>query len=203
MNRWVLLGSGIALAVLAAVGGYWVLHASPVDTGHDPTPGKHSLPGLDYAAGEGGSFFPGSSSKVRVHAWLSTKTKLPVVFIKLMIAKGWHVNANPPSLGFLIPTVVRIKVAGHVAAFSVENYPRGQPSSVRLDHTDIRVYSNGTMLQARLPPKTLKLARTAGALAVIVQLQACSNRGICLPPADVRSIVPVPSLRHTAPSNPT
>lgn len=194
MSRWWRLGVSIAIALLAIAGGFWALHTSQ---SHSRTViSQHQIhDGLDYANRNGGSILPESGSKVRIHAWLSTKTKSPTVFIKLLIAKGWHVNANPPSLRFLIPTVVRVKVAGQNAAVQVESYPPGQPSHIRLEHTDIRVYSSGTTLRARLTRKTLKRARMAGSLVVSVQIQACSNRGICLPPENIRSVVPVASSR--------
>lgn len=195
MNPRKLIGAGIIVAALAILAGaYLAFHPFQPHLDHNPTSGDHPLARLAYADEEGRSILPRSNSKVEVHAWLSREATSSVVLIRLSIAKGWHVNANPPSLGFLIPTAVRIKVAGHDIAFKMDNYPRGEPSNIRLDHTNVRVYSNGTMLRASLPPSTLKLARAAGSLAVIVQIQACSSRGICLPPAHVRSIIPIPTL---------
>lgn len=194
MNPRKLLGAGIIVAVLAIVAGaYLAFHPYQAHPDHNPTLGDHPLAGLAFADEEGGSILPGSNSKVEVYASLSREATSSVVLIRLSIAKGWHVNANPPSLGFLIPTAVKIKIAGHDVAFKMDKYPQGEPSDIRLDHTDVRVYSNGTMLRASLPPSTLKLARAAGSLTVIVQVQACSSRGICLPPAHVRSIIPIPT----------
>lgn len=196
MNRWARLCASIAIIMLVVAGGYWALRASQAHNNTITQNQSHG--GLDYTNGNDESLLPESNSKVRIHAWLSTNTESPIVFIKLLIAKGWHVNANPPSLGFLIPTVVRIKVDGQDAAAQVESYPKGSASHIRLDHTAIRVYSSGTTLRAHLTQATLKRARATGSLVVIVQLQACSNRGICLPPANIRSVVPISSSTTTS-----
>ncbi|HKJ95151.1 MAG TPA: hypothetical protein VKA32_05945, partial [Gammaproteobacteria bacterium] len=65
--------------------------------------------------------------------------------VTLHVADGWHVNAHPASLDFLIPT----EVSGRVDDETVElapTYPAGTESDIELEDTRIRVYSDGTTI---------------------------------------------------------
>ena len=97
--------------------------------------------------------------------------------LTLHIAAGWHVNAHPASLEYLIPTTLSIERNG--ASHEVKAvYPPGRNSGVVLDGKNIQVYEDGTVI----PFSGLV---TGEGDRVVVRVQACNTKGICLPPADV------------------
>ncbi|MCW8309134.1 protein-disulfide reductase DsbD N-terminal domain-containing protein [Acidiphilium sp. PA] len=108
--------------------------------------------------------------------------------VRLNIKKGWHVNANPASLRFLIPTTVKSEI-NHKAVRLDISYPPGRDSHVKLDGKSILVYDDNTILRADMPASTLAQLRSAGSLSLVVTVQSCSNKGICLPPAQLRSTI--------------
>ncbi|KAB0606549.1 protein-disulfide reductase DsbD family protein [Castellaniella defragrans] len=99
--------------------------------------------------------------------------------ITLHIGRDWHVNANPASLGNLIPSTVLIDRNGEERTVQA-NYPAGVSSGITIDDTDILVYEDGT----RIPVDQLTIE--AGD-RLVVRVQACNDLGICLAPA----VIPV------------
>lgn len=188
----------VAVTLLVTAGATIFVSGISVTPSAAASPVSHSpLAGLAYAstdtAPQEESLF-GSDREVRVRAWFSG----PVagdgsrpLSVQIRTAKGWHVNANPPSLGFLIPTVVSAQVEGKPVPIRVSSYPKGSPSDIVFSHTDIRVYTNNTTLTADVPSRTLRQARAAGELTIVVQAQACSEKRVCLPPANVQAHVPL------------
>ncbi|WP_417276782.1 protein-disulfide reductase DsbD domain-containing protein [Castellaniella sp.] len=97
--------------------------------------------------------------------------------VTLHIGSGWHVNANPASLGNLIPSAVFIEHDGKERSVQAD-YPAGMSSGIKIGATDIRVYEDGT----RIPVHQLKI--DAGE-RLVVRVQACNDQGICLAPATI------------------
>jgi uncharacterized protein YyaL (SSP411 family) len=85
--------------------------------------------------------------------------------VELEIRDGWHVNANPASLEFLIPT----SVEGVVREV---RYPEGESFSFEFAPEEISVYGGETVLRG-------EVAEAEAALEVTYQ--ACDDRR-CLPP---------------------
>ena len=85
--------------------------------------------------------------------------------IDLEIRDGWHVNANPASLEFLIPT----RVEGPVRGVS---YPAGESFRFEFAPEEILVYSGKTSIAGSVEP---------GVSDLRVTYQACDDRR-CLPP---------------------
>ena len=106
------------------------------------------------------------------------------IVLTLDIAPGWHVNANPASMEFLIPTVASGAANGS-AVDLLAQYPAGRVSDITLGDTAIEVYDDG--VQIRLLPKEedLALVKEAGELDLSVRVQACSDEGVCLAPSDL------------------
>src|SRR5699024_10491528 len=104
------------------------------------------------------------------------------------IADGWHVNANPASLDFLIPTTVAASADSRPLSMQTA-YPPGAESDVRLGETVIRVYENDTVIRSDLSSAALSAADAAGGVQVSVTAQACSDQGICLPPSKLQTRV--------------
>jgi len=94
----------------------------------------------------------------------------------LQIDAGWHVNANPASLEFLIPTEMTLLSQGTPLTARIA-YPAGRTLDVGLAQP-ISVYSDRTKLTAELPAHAADQALTAA-----IRIQACSDGGRCLMPS--------------------
>jgi len=99
------------------------------------------------------------------------------VAIQLQIDEGWHVNANPTSLPFLIPTSVELLKAGPGQRIQVE-YPPGTLFHPRFSLEKIATYQGEVKLPVKLPDDL------PGAATLAVTFQAC-NASSCLPPETV------------------
>jgi uncharacterized protein YyaL (SSP411 family) len=99
------------------------------------------------------------------------------VAIQLQIDEGWHVNANPPSLPFLVPTSVELLRAGPGQRVQVE-YPPGTLFHPRFSLEKIATYRGQLELPVKLPDDL------PGAAALAVTFQAC-DASTCLPPETV------------------
>jgi DsbC/DsbD-like thiol-disulfide interchange protein len=123
-----------------------------------------------------------SDDKVKVTA---TATKpdadgKQVVTVTFVIAKGWHIYANPVGNSDLAETrtVVEIKAAGKP---KVEvTYPAGKVIMDK-DVGNFRVYEEKVNVQA----KVLRSNGDQSPLEVSVRFNACNDKG-CLPPATVK-----------------
>lgn len=152
-----LLGAAVLLVAVAFAGWNWFASSSapPADA---PGPASGMV-----------------NSSTHVAASLATEGDTGIV--TLHIDKGWHVNANPASLGNLIAATVWIERDGarHAAQAT---YPHGQSSGIVIDGTDILVYEDGaTIAVANLSdPQTSR---------VLVHVQACNTKGLCLAPATI------------------
>ena len=102
------------------------------------------------------------------------------VEVVLEIAAGWHVNANPASLEFLIPTRVRL-VEGGPSARVV--YPAGTAYHPRFSLEPLSVYKGSVRIEVQ------DQAPIAAGTSVDLTFQACDDRS-CLPPETVRLTVP-------------
>ncbi len=98
------------------------------------------------------------------------------VRIELEIEEHWHINANPASFDFLIPTEFDIS-ADDDPLPAILDYPAGEEIDVGLDDP-IRVYSRRLKLTANLAEPGNK-----GPLKVQARVQACNDSGLCLPPS--------------------
>jgi hypothetical protein len=112
-----------------------------------------------------------------VHVTASRPGHGDTILITLRIDPGYHVNANPASEDYLIPT--------SVAFTGAEPQRLRYPPSVRFkpafSGAPIDVYEGTVVIAASFPPGILD--RTS-VRSVAVTAQACTYR-ICLPPADI------------------
>jgi uncharacterized protein len=132
---------------------------------------------LSGGVGAGSSHLWDSSDFVHVVASTHSSGDEDELAVTLRIDKGFHINANPASLPYLIPTslsfegIAPLRIA-YPAAF------RFKP-----DFTDepLDVYQGTVVITAFLPKDALK---QLPALHASVTVQACTD-AICLPPADL------------------
>jgi thiol:disulfide interchange protein DsbD len=105
-----------------------------------------------------------------------------VTEVTLMVSPGWHINANPPSLDYMIPTVVKLTAESGVRA-GAPAYPRPKQQKLSFEDTPLRVFDGEAVVRlpvlvaAGTPPGTVSARGT-------VQFQACDDE-VCLAPASV------------------
>lgn len=99
--------------------------------------------------------------------------KCPVA-IELMIAKDWHINANPASPDFLIPTEVKIKSSQKVK-MTIVKYPEHETLEVEGQDEPSHVYGDKVMIYALLEIDAEELAEKAE-LEVEIKFQACNSK---------------------------
>jgi hypothetical protein len=185
----------LAIAIVAAalaVGAYQLSRPSNAGAGIDSGNGQPTAFAYgndNNAPSERG--FKDSSSRVGIDARLvkpGSGDGSRRLRVRLHIAKGWHVNANPASMKALIPTTVQARINGKRAPLRVK-YPSGRDSNIHLGDKTIKVYDDNTTISAVLTPAALKAAQSGG-LDVLVRVQSCSDRGVCLAPARLTTQLP-------------
>src|SRR5699024_8595063 len=101
------------------------------------------------------------------------------VTARISIDDGWHINTNPASLEFLIPTALSLTANGKPLDARV-NYPEGETIDVGLDKP-IDVFSHKIDITAQA-----ENAPADAPIQAVVRVQACSNKGRCLVPSTIR-----------------
>jgi uncharacterized protein YyaL (SSP411 family) len=97
------------------------------------------------------------------------------IFVTLSIEPSYHVNANPASADYLIPTVLAVPSVPDAKI----TYPTGQVFKPKFSPEGISVYEGSVAIKAELPKG--KLA-SAASEPLLIEVQACTEE-ICLPPA--------------------
>ncbi|MAN50308.1 MULTISPECIES: protein-disulfide reductase DsbD domain-containing protein [unclassified Marinimicrobium] len=95
--------------------------------------------------------------------------------VTLLIEGDWHVNANPASLDFLIPTELSVS-GGEPLPLEVD-YPLGRTIDSGLGDEPWTIYDDGTIIRA-----TLLKDVSNDQLTAEVRVQACHDSGRCLTP---------------------
>jgi hypothetical protein len=97
------------------------------------------------------------------------------ILVTLTIEPGCHVNTNPATSDYLIPTAVTLPGVPNAKV----NYPAGQVLKPKFLPEGIMVYQGSVDIRAELPKGGLD---SAARQPLRVDLQACTTQ-ICLPPA--------------------
>ena len=99
------------------------------------------------------------------------------IVVTLTIDAGYHINANPASTDYLIPTMVKVP--------GVENakvtYPLAQSFKPKFSSDEISVYEGQASIKIELPSGSLAEAQRS---PMSIDAQAC-NSEICLAPATI------------------
>ena len=69
--------------------------------------------------------------------------------VKVELAEGWHINANPSSWDLLIPTTVSVSPDASVEIVSV-TYPKGKPFHAGWKETPISIYEGDVTIKMTL-----------------------------------------------------
>lgn len=106
------------------------------------------------------------------------------IVVTLNIDAGWHVNANPASMEFLIPTAASATANGQSLDIPAQ-YPPGRVSDITLGDTAIEVYDDGASIRFLPDEEDAAKLKEAGELDLKVRVQACNDSGVCLAPSDL------------------
>lgn len=100
----------------------------------------------------------------------------------LEIAEGWHLNANPATFDYLIPTKLTLDKTPGLRLVSV-NYPQGKPYAFGGLEKPLMVYEKTVRIPFRV---AVARGATPGSLAVAgqVSVQACDDKS-CLVPSQI------------------
>jgi hypothetical protein len=108
--------------------------------------------------------------------------------IKLTIANGYHVNANPASFSYLIATEVQLQPGKDVTA-DKPVYPTALTKTFAFSKDPLSVYE-GTV-EIKIPLKAdSKAAKGEQKLAARVRVQPCDDQ-TCFPPRTIETSIPV------------
>lgn len=117
------------------------------------------------------------SSRTEDHVHVTVRRAGDTTLITLRIDPGYHVNANPASNEYLIPTSIAFE--GVTPAWVA--YPPAIPFKPAFVDEPIDVYEGSVVIAATF--LTGALDRSAG-LKITVTAQACTEQ-VCLPPAEM------------------
>ena len=107
--------------------------------------------------------------------------------VLLQLAEGWHVNANPASKDWLIPTSLIANSDLSVQLTDVK-YPPGKPFYLAALEETLSVYDRGTTLIGTV--STTSSESQSGELHLLLQYQAC-DESQCLPPGELEKTVKI------------
>ena len=108
--------------------------------------------------------------------------------VRLRVAEGYHVNANPASDRLLIPTTLTVTPAEGITA-GAPSYPAGQTKSFPFSEQPLAVYEGDVPLRVVLRARR-DAARGAHSLPAKIRVQACDDEK-CFPPTDLNSSIQV------------
>lgn len=108
--------------------------------------------------------------------------------IKLSIKSGYHINANPPTFSYLIPTEVTAgKAEGITPGKPV--YPAGEMRKFQFADQPLSVYQGDA--RVTLPLRVVgSAAKGAQTLPITVRVQACDDQQ-CYPPTTLNATIQV------------
>ena len=108
--------------------------------------------------------------------------------VRLQIANGYHINANPPSQSYLKATELELKPAQGISVEFI-TYPDPLVKNFSFSETPLKVYEGETSLKIRLnADKTASPGKHN--LSAKLRVQACDDK-VCYAPGALDVIVPV------------
>ena len=108
--------------------------------------------------------------------------------VKLKIDDGYHVNANPPSFSYLIPTQLDLSPAAGIKVDFI-TYPNALTRKFSFSEQPLAVYEGEAELKVRL--SAAKTAEAGGHnLSGKLRVQACDDQ-VCYAPGTLDLTLPV------------
>jgi hypothetical protein len=120
--------------------------------------------------------------------------------VRLSIAPGYHINANPATFSYLIATEIQVvpEPDGFCARTGTANYPPAKSATFAFAETPLAVYEGDIEIKLPLtiPPQKnsgcygYPTAGAKGSVPIAVRVQACDQEK-CFPPATLNASIPV------------
>jgi DsbC/DsbD-like thiol-disulfide interchange protein len=108
--------------------------------------------------------------------------------VRLTIQSGYHVNANPPTFSYLIPTELTITPANGISVGTISYLP-GINVKLAFSEKPLAVYEGDIEIKATLnADKSAKPGEYS--LAAKLRIQACDDQ-VCYPPGTRDLTIPV------------
>jgi hypothetical protein len=95
----------------------------------------------------------------------------------LDVAPGWHLQANPPSESYLVPTTL----AAEGAELRDLSYPAGEPLRVAFSSQPVAAYQGRVEIAGEIGRPWGAAEPPAGTARLLLTYQLCDDRR-CLPP---------------------
>ena len=165
-RKFPVAGIFVALAWLGTAGAAWA--------DDSPATLRMLLDGIDANAAH--RRLEDTSDHVHV-VKVERSTAASQISITLRIDEGFHINANPASLPYLIPTTV---IFTGITPYRLD-YPTPVRFKPKFTDEPLNVYEGTVVITASFEKKVLDAAPV---LAATITAQACTDQ-ICLPPADL------------------
>lgn len=175
MRRWLILSLTLALMTLVLVVGC----KTNAPTVSNSPPVTAASPALSSSA---------AVVKVRAEPAVVHAGAMVNATIMLTIAAGFHVNANPATFSYLIPTEVTGEGSAKINVGKTI-YPAAQTRKFQFAEKPLAVYEGET--QITLPLQVTAAAGPAAeSIPIKVRVQACDNEQ-CFPPATLNTTLSV------------
>jgi DsbC/DsbD-like thiol-disulfide interchange protein len=108
--------------------------------------------------------------------------------VRLTIDNGYHVNANPPTFPYLIPTQLEITAAGGISVDFI-TYPDALTKKFSFAEKPLAVYEGAADLKVRFTAAKSAPAGTHN-LSAKLRVQACDDQ-VCYAPGSIDLKLPV------------
>ncbi len=118
---------------------------------------------------------PSTSSVVRARGNVRRAKDHDEIMVTVMVDKGYHVNANPATFDYLVPTVLSVDGVTDLRVI----YPAAALIKPRFAPDGLKVYEGTITLKGIAPKEALASGKT---IAASLKVQACDDQ-VCLPPA--------------------
>jgi uncharacterized protein YyaL (SSP411 family) len=118
-----------------------------------------------------------SAAHVKVTSHTTSEANHDLIEITLSIDPGYHINANPASLDYLIPTTVSVPGAAQAKI----SYPQGMLFQPKFLSEGLSVFEGTVTINVELPRGA---PESKDSLPIEIEVQACTDE-ICLPPATI------------------
>ncbi len=108
--------------------------------------------------------------------------------VRLKIDHGYHVNANPPSFSYLIPTQLELAPAAGISVESI-TYPSARTRKFSFSEQPLAVYEGEADVKVRLNAEKSAAAGVHN-LSAKLRVQACDDQ-VCYAPGSIELTIPV------------
>ncbi|HJP92640.1 MAG TPA: protein-disulfide reductase DsbD domain-containing protein [Pyrinomonadaceae bacterium] len=110
------------------------------------------------------------------------------LIVSLKIAKGYHVNANPPTYSYLIPTELQLQPSAGIAVQFI-TYPDPLTKKFPFAEKPLKVYEGDTLVKANLKADASAQPGKHN-LSAKLRVQACDDK-VCYAPGALDLTIPV------------